>query len=172
MTIHQILHYPDKRLRIPGKLVTVFDGEFMKLINDLAETMYFGSGVGLAAPQIGVSKRLFVVDIANGNDSTPSDLKVFVNPVIVQREGSICWNEGCLSFPGIREDIERAESVVVKAQDANGETFELTAEGLLSVAIQHENDHLEGKLIVDHLSLLRRRLVNRAMNKLARESNV
>lgn len=171
MTVHQILHYPDKRLRIPGKPIEVFDEALSQLIEDMAETMYFGSGVGLAAPQIGVSKRLFIIDIANGDDDAPSDLRVFANPVILDRQGRITWNEGCLSFPNIREDIERAEKVVVKAQDGKGKSFELKAEGLLSVAIQHENDHLDGKLIVDHISLLRRRLVNRAMNKLAQQSD-
>jgi peptide deformylase len=103
--------------------------------------------------------------VANNDEDAPSELRVFVNPEIVAREGEVVWNEGCLSFPGVREDIERAERVRVRACDATGKSFELEADGLLAVAIQHENDHLEGTLIIDHLSLLKRRLVRRAMAK-------
>ena len=165
MATRQILHYPDKRLRVPAKPVAQFDAELTQLVNDLAETMYHDHGVGLAAPQIGVSQRVFIIDVANNDEDSPSDLRVFVNPEIVEREGRIVWNEGCLSFPGIHEDIERAERIKVVAYDAAGHRFELEADNLLAVAIQHENDHLDGKLIIDHISLLRRRLVNRAMKK-------
>jgi peptide deformylase len=169
MAVRRILHYPDKRLRIPGKPVTDFGPELQTLIDDMAETMYAAPGVGLAAPQIGVARRVFVIDIATGDDA-PSDLRVFVNPEILERDGQVVWEEGCLSFPGIREEIERAERVKVRAQDRHGNVFELEAEGLLAVAIQHENDHLDGKLLVDHLGPLRRRRVHRQMTKRATET--
>ncbi len=164
--IRPILFYPDKRLREPGKKVEKFDAELHQLIDDMAETMYAAPGVGLAAPQIGVSKRLFIVDVATGDDE-PSDLRVFINPEIVAKEGETTFNEGCLSFPGIREDVDRAERVTVRALDKDGNPFELEADGLLAIAIQHENDHLNGDLMIDHLSVLRRRLVHRAMTKRA-----
>ncbi len=166
MAIRSILQYPDKRLRTPGERVETFDEELRTLIDDMAETMYAAPGVGLAAPQIGVSKRLFIIDVATGEDE-PSDLRVFVNPEIVEKHGEVVWEEGCLSFPGVHEEIDRAERVKVRAQGRDGVTFELEADGLLAIAIQHENDHLDGKLMVDHLSLLRRRLVHRQMTKRA-----
>lgn len=162
--IRSILCYPDKRLREPGKDVEEFDSELHALIEDMAETMYAAPGVGLAAPQIGVSKRLFIIDVATEDDE-PSDLRVFINPEIVAAEGDTTFNEGCLSFPGAREDVDRAERVTVRALDKDGQTFELEADGLLAIAIQHENDHLDGKLMIDHLSVLRRRLLHRAMTK-------
>lgn len=164
--IRPILCYPDKRLREPGKSVEKFDAELHALIDDMAETMYAAPGVGLAAPQIGVSKRLFIIDVATDEDE-PSDLRVFINPEIVATEGATSFNEGCLSFPGIREDIDRAERVTVRAVDRDGKPFELEADGLLAIAIQHENDHLDGRLMIDHLSVLRRRMVHRAMTKRA-----
>jgi len=166
MAIRRILHYPDKRLREPGVVVSDFGPDLQSLIDDMAETMYAAPGVGLAAPQIGESLRLFIVDIATGEDD-PSDLRILINPTITDREGEIVWEEGCLSFPGVHEEIQRAERIRVRAQDRHGAHFELEAEGLLSVAIQHENDHLDGRLMVDHLSILRRRLVHRAMVKRA-----
>jgi peptide deformylase len=166
MAIRTILHYPDKRLRDPGEPVTEFGEELQRLVDDMAETMYAAPGVGLAAPQIGVSKRLFIVDVATADDE-PSDLRVFVNPEIVARDGKVAWEEGCLSFPGIHEEIQRAERVKVHALDRHGVPFELEADGLLAVAIQHENDHLDGQLMIDHLSILKRRMVHRAMTKRA-----
>jgi peptide deformylase len=166
MAIRTILHYPDKRLRIPGKPVERFDDELRALVDDMAETMYAAPGVGLAAPQIGVSLRLFVVDVAVADDA-PSDLRTFINPEFIEQVGTSSYEEGCLSFPGIHESIERAERVRVRAQDVTGQPFELEADGLLAIAIQHEHDHLDGKLLVDRLSLLRRRLVHRAMLKRA-----
>ena len=154
--IRPILCYPDKRLREPGKVVEVFDAELHALIDDMAETMYAAPGVGLAATQIGVSKRLFIVDVATDDDE-PSDLRVFINPEIIEAEGETTFNEGCLSFPGAREDVDRAAKVKVRALDRDGKPFELEADGLLSIAIQHENDHLDGKLMIDHLSILRHR---------------
>lgn len=164
--IRPILFYPDKRLRDPGKEVVEFDAELHQLIEDMAETMYAAPGVGLAAPQLGVSKRLFIVDVAS-HDDEPSDLRVFINPEIIATEGNTTFNEGCLSFPGVREDIDRPERVTVRAVDKDGKPFELEAEGLLATVIQHENDHLNGELMIDHLSVLRRRMVHRVMSKRA-----
>ncbi|MFW5926348.1 MAG: peptide deformylase [Myxococcota bacterium] len=166
MSIRPILQYPDKRLRTPGVPVTEFGEEFQRLVEDMAETMYAAPGVGLAAPQLGVSQRLFIVDTATGEDE-PSDLRVFVNPEILERHGEIAFEEGCLSFPGVREEITRAERVKVRALDRHGQPFELEADDLLAVAIQHENDHLDGKLMIDHLSVLKRRVVHRNMAKRA-----
>jgi peptide deformylase len=164
MAVRPILQYPDKRLRNPGEPVSVFDEELGRLVEDMAETMYAAPGVGLAAPQIGVSKRLFIVDVATEEDE-PSDLRVFINPEILERQGEVVFEEGCLSFPSVREEIRRAERVKVRAVDAQGESFELEADGLLAVAIQHEKDHLDGRLMIDHLSVLRRRMVHRQMVK-------
>jgi peptide deformylase len=163
MAIRTILHYPDERLRKKAETVTRFDDDLRKLIDDMAESMYAAPGVGLAAPQIGESVRLFVIDIADEDE--PSDLHVFINPEIVTREGKQCFREGCLSFPGVTEEVERAEKVTVRALDRDGTPFELTADGLLAIAIQHEQDHLEGKLMIDHLGMLKRRIVHRQMLK-------
>jgi peptide deformylase len=166
MAVRTILHYPNKRLREEAKPVTQFDGELARLLEDMAETMYAAPGVGLAAPQIGVALRIFVIDISSG-ENEPSDLRVFINPEIVEKTGEVCNEEGCLSFPGVHEEVWRAERVRVRAQDAKGESFEIESDGFLAIAVQHENDHLNGKLMVDHLSMLRRRMVHRSMMKRA-----
>jgi peptide deformylase len=165
--IRTILHYPDKRLREAGKKVDAVTPELQKLIDDMAETMYAAPGVGLAATQIGELIQLFIIDIADQDEK--SDLKVFINPEILEAEGDITWQEGCLSFPGIQEDIDRSAKVKVRAQDRNGTWFELEAEGLLAVAIQHEYDHLQGKLMIDHMGPLKKRLTHRKMVKRAEE---
>jgi peptide deformylase len=165
--IRTILHYPDKRLRERGKKVEAFTPELGQLIDDMAETMYAAPGVGLAATQIGEALQLFIVDIAD-NDQ-PSDLRVFINPEFIEREGEISWQEGCLSFPGVQEDIDRNSKVKVRAQDRDGKWFELEAEGLLAVAIQHEYDHLQGVLMIDHMGPLKKRLTHRKMVKRAEE---
>ena len=161
--IRTILHYPDRRLREKGQPIEAVTAEIQALVDDMAETMYAAPGVGLAATQIGVALQLFIVDIAEQDQ--PSALQVFINPEIVSREGEITWTEGCLSFPGVQEDIDRSERVVVKALDRNGKAFTLEAEGLLAVAIQHELDHLRGELMIDHLGPLKKRLVHRKMQK-------
>jgi peptide deformylase len=165
MAIRSILLYPDKRLRTPGEPVREVTAEVRALIEDMKETMYAAPGCGLAAPQIGVSLRLFIVDTAA--DDEPSELRVFINPEIVARDGKVVWEEGCLSFPGIHEEIERAQSVTVRALDEAGKPFELTADGLLGVAIQHENDHLDGVLMIDHMGVLKRKLALRKLQKRA-----
>jgi peptide deformylase len=163
MAILAILKYPDPRLRQVAQPITEVTDEIRALIEDMAETMYDAAGCGLAATQIGVDKRLFIIDAA-GEDE-PSDLRVFINPEIVQLDGSQKWEEGCLSFPGATEEIRRAERVRVRALDQNGNPFELEADGLLAVAIQHENDHLDGVLMIDKLSALKRRLVSRKVSR-------
>ena len=165
--VRTILHYPDKRLRERGKKIEAITPELRKLIDDMAETMYAAPGVGLAATQIGEALQLFIVDIADAEE--PSDLKVFVNPEILETDGEVTWQEGCLSFPGIQEDIDRSAHVRVRAQDRDGKWFELEAEGLLAVAIQHEYDHLQGQLMIDHMGPLKKRLTHRKMVKRAQE---
>jgi peptide deformylase len=163
MAIRTILHYPDPRLREKAKPITTIDDGIRKLVDDMAETMYAAPGVGLAATQIGEAVSLFVIDVADEDE--PSDLRVFINPEIVAKSGKTCFREGCLSFPGVSEEVERAEQVTVKALDRDGKPFELTADGLLAIAIQHENDHLQGKLMIDHLGLIKRRIVHRQLTK-------
>jgi peptide deformylase len=165
MAVRTILEYPDKRLTYEAEPVAEVNDETRKLIDDMAETMYAAPGVGLAAPQIGVGLRVFVIDIAGENE--PSQLRAYVNPEIIEKHGVIAWEEGCLSFPGIHVEIERAERVKVRALDAKGEVFELEADGLLAIAIQHEYDHLDGKLMTDRVSLLKRRMMDREMRKRA-----
>lgn len=167
MAIRTILRYPDKRLRVKAQPVAAVTDEVRALCDDMAETMYAAPGVGLAAPQIGVALRIFVIDVASGTDD-PSQLHYFINPEIIHRTGETVWEEGCLSFPGIHEEIERAEKVTVRATGLDGKVFEMEADGLLAIAIQHENDHLEGTLMVDRVSLLRRRMIDRDMQKRAR----
>lgn len=165
--VRTILHYPDKRLRERGKKIEAVTPELRKLIDDMAETMYAAPGVGLAATQIGEAIQLFIIDIADAEE--PSDLKVFINPEILETTGELTWQEGCLSFPGVQEEIDRAAHVRVRAQDRDGKWFELEAEGLLAVAIQHEYDHLQGQLMIDHMGPLKKRLTHRKMVKRAEE---
>jgi peptide deformylase len=166
--IRKILHYPDPRLRQKAEPVAQITPALQKLIDDMAETMYAAPGVGLAATQIGEPYRIFIIDVA-GEDE-PSDLRVFVNPEIVARAGECTGPEGCLSFPGVTEDIKRAARVRCRALDRNGEPFEVDAEGIFAVAIQHETDHLDGVLMVDHMGMLKRRIVQRKLQKRAIEA--
>jgi peptide deformylase len=168
MAVRTILHYPDARLREVGNKVTAFDEGLRRLVDDMAETMYAAPGVGLAATQLGECWQIFVVDCAP--EGEPSDLRVFVNPEILSKEGAATSDEGCLSFPAAREEVERAQKVRVRAQDPVGKWFELEAEGLLAVAIQHEYDHLQGILMIDRLGPLKKRLLHRKMVKRAEAS--
>lgn len=163
MALLPILSYPDPILREPALPVEKITPEIRKLVEDMAETMYDAPGVGLAANQVGAKLRIFIIDIADEDE--PSDLKVFINPEILERDGVQTYTEGCLSFPGITEDIKRAETVKVRAMNLDGATFEIEAEGLLAVAIQHEHDHLEGVLMIDKVNAVKRKLMSR---KLAR----
>ena len=163
MAVRTILHYPDARLRVAGRKVEALTEELRGLIDDMAETMYAAPGVGLAATQVGELWQIFVVDCASEGEA--SDFRVFVNPEIITSEGKMASEEGCLSFPGAREDIERAEKVRVRARDGHGRPFELEAQGLLAIAIQHEYDHLQGVLMIDRLGPLKKRLLHRKMLK-------
>ena len=166
--VREILKYPDPRLREHAKPVDRVDDEVKRLVDDMAETMYAAPGCGLAAPQLGIPLRVFVIDAAAENE--PSDLRVFINPEILTVEGSQTWQEGCLSFPGISEEIKRGALVRVRALDATGKLFELEADGLLAVAIQHENDHLDGVLMVDKLGAIKKRMIGKKMAKLQPEA--
>jgi peptide deformylase len=166
MALREILKYPDPRLREMAKPVdaqAVKTPEIQQLIDDMAETMYAAPGVGLAATQIGVNLRIFVVDCA-GEDE-PSDFRVFINPEILEKDGQVVWTEGCLSFPGVSEEIKRAEHIKAAALDRNGERFEIEAHDLLAVAIQHETDHLNGELMIDKLSALKKRMMSKKLEK-------
>ena len=167
MALLDILIYPDPRLREVAQPVKQLDDEIRKLVDDMAETMYAAPGVGLASTQVGSNWRVFIIDVA-GEDE-PSKLLVFINPELIELDGTQTWTEGCLSFPEINEDIKRAARVKVRALDADGQPFELEAEGLLAVALQHENDHLDGVLMIDKLSPLKRRLVGRKLTRWHRE---
>ena len=161
MTKLAILEYPDPRLRTKASPIAAVDDAVRKLADDLLETMYAAKGLGLAASQVDVHRRLVVLDVSDTRD-TPL---VLINPEIVAAEGRAPGEEGCLSLPGIYDKLERAERITVRAQDSNGEHFELDAEGMLAVCIQHEMDHLEGKLFVDYLSELKRQLIRRRLQK-------
>jgi peptide deformylase len=167
MAIRTILHYPDPRLRNKGLPIAEVTAELAALIEDMAETMYAAPGVGLAATQIGEPHALFLIDIA-GEDE-PSDLRVFINPEILERVGDQTWEEGCLSFPGVTEEIKRAAKVKIRALDKGGKPFELEAEGLLAVAVQHEYDHLEGMLMIDHVGPLKKRIMAKKVQKHAQK---
>jgi len=162
-----ILEYPDPRLRIRAEPVTEFDAELAQLVADMFETMYLAPGIGLAATQVNVHRRVLVADVSEERNA-PICL---VNPEIVRAEGTISYEEGCLSVPDVFEAVERAERVTVRAYNERGEPLEMDAEGLLAICIQHEMDHLEGKLFVDYLSALKRsRLKKKALKKTKRET--
>jgi len=161
MAVRAILKYPHPALKQRALPVERVDAGIQALVDDLAETMYDAPGVGLAANQVGVLSRVFVVDCAAEDEA--SQLLVFINPEIVTTAGTVQWEEGCLSFPGITEEIRRAERLTARALDRDGRPFELTADGLLAVAIQHELDHLNGVVMLDKLSALRRKLLGRKL---------
>jgi peptide deformylase len=152
MALLNILHYPDPRLYKVAARVTRVDDSIRKLVADMAQTMYAAPGVGLAATQVDVHKQVIVIDVSAAHDQ----LKVFINPEILESQGSSELEEGCLSVPGIYDRVARAERVKVRALDVNGAPFELEADGLLAVCLQHEMDHLQGKVFVDYLSRLKR----------------
>ena len=152
MALLPILEYPDPRLKKVAAPVAAVTADIRKLVGDLAETMYSAPGVGLAATQVNVHKRVIVIDISDHKDQ----LRVFINPELLSTEGEAECEEGCLSVPGYYDKVTRAARVRVRAQDEHGETYELDAEGLLAVCIQHEMDHLEGKVFVEYLSPLKR----------------
>ena len=165
--ILKIVKYPDPVLQKPGQPVTEFNGELKKFADDMFETMYASQGIGLAAQQVGVAKRVTVIDLSGGKE--PEKKLVLVNPEIIFREGRQYEEEGCLSFPEIREKVVRALKVRVRAQDLNGKWFEMDGEELLSRAFQHEIDHLDGMLFIFRMSALKRDLNLRKIRKMQRE---
>jgi peptide deformylase len=165
MALLNILHYPDSRLHKKAVPVKAVDDRIRRLVADMAETMYAAPGIGLAANQVDVQLRVVVIDASDDK----SGLRAFINPEILQREGEQVCEEGCLSVPGVYEKVARSAWVRVRALNEKGEAFELEAEGLLAVCVQHEIDHLDGKVFVEHLSLLKQ---NRIKNKLSKRARI
>jgi peptide deformylase len=161
MAILDILTYPDPRLYEAAKPVEAIDHKIRKLVDDMAETMYTAPGVGLAAIQVNEARQIIVLDISEERNQ----LRVFINPEILRKEGAAINEEGCLSVPGIYDKVERAESVTVTALDRDGNRFTINASGLLAVCIQHEVDHLAGKVFVDYLSPLKQQRIKSKMKK-------
>jgi peptide deformylase len=170
MAVREILVYPHPALRTVAEPVERVTDDIKKIVDDMAESMYAAPGVGLAAPQVGIAKRIFVIDTAGEGESP--NLLVFINPRFLRKEGEILWEEGCLSFPGIHEEVTRAERVVVQALNRDGVSFEIDAEGLTAVALQHEYDHLDGVLLVDHVSFFKKRQIERDLKKRALKTAV
>ena len=166
MSLLTILEYPDPRLRSRADPVTAFDAALRRLSADMLETMYAAPGIGLAASQVDVHRQLLVLDVSEAKDQP----MVLVNPTILTREGSQIYQEGCLSVPGIFADVERAERIRVEARDVDGKPLAFEADALLAVCIQHEMDHLIGKLFVDYLSPLKRDLVRKKLEKQRRHA--
>jgi peptide deformylase len=162
--IYPIVKFGNPVLEKPAETVTVFDDELQKLLDDMFESMYEAHGVGLAAPQIGISRRIAVIDVTFRED--PTAKLVLINPEIIHTEGKHSQSEGCLSIPEFRENVSRPNKVTVRAQDAKGNWFEKTGEELLARAFLHETDHLNGKLYISHLSGLKRDLMKRKIKKL------
>ncbi len=164
MALLEILTIPDPKLKTKAEKVTQFDADLQRLTEDMFETMYAAPGIGLAATQVDVHKRVVVMDISENNDEP----RVFINPVITEKDGIQTYEEGCLSVPGIYAKVKRANQITVSFQDVQGETHALTADGLLAVCVQHEIDHLNGIVFLDHLSALKRKM---ALKKLAAAAN-
>ena len=164
--IYPIVKFGDPVLEKSAAVVTNFDDELKKLVEDMFESMYAARGVGLAAPQIGISRRIAVVDVTFKED--PSAKLVLINPEIIHKEGRHSQSEGCLSIPDFRESVSRAQVVTIRAQDVTGKIFEKTGDDLLARAFQHETDHLNGKLYISHISALKRDLIKRKIRKLVK----
>lgn len=164
MALLPILRFPDPRLQRRAHSVAEIDDSIRQLVADMAETMYAAPGIGLAAVQVDVPLRVIVIDVSEDK----SELRVFIDPDIIERSGEQVCEEGCLSVPGVYEKVTRAERVRVRARDLSGETFELAAEGLLAVCIQHEIDHLDGVVFVEHLSRLKQTRIRSRLKKQAR----
>ena len=161
MALLTILTYPDPRLYKLAAPVSVFDETLKQLVRDMAETMYEAPGVGLAATQVDVHRQLIVLDVSETHD----ELKVLINPRILSSAGAQICEEGCLSVPGVYEEVERAERVIIEARDADGGTFTMEAEGLFAVCIQHEMDHLDGTLFIDHISFMKGNKIKNQIKK-------
>jgi peptide deformylase len=163
MAVLEIRKYPDKVLKQKAAPVTSIDADLQRLVDNMIETMYAAPGVGLAAPQVGVSKRIAVIDISTKGAEMP--LLVLINPVFLRKEGAIEFEEGCLSLPDYTAKVERAEKVAVRFHDRTGKEVEIEAEGLMAVALQHEIDHLEGFLLIDRISPIKREFFKKKFAK-------
>lgn len=168
MAILDILHFPDPRLRKHAQPVAEVDDEIRRIVDDMFETMYAAPGIGLAATQVNVQKQIIVIDVSKDQNEP----HVLINPEIVSRDGEEEMEEGCLSVPGYYETVQRAERIRVRALDRDGQAFELETDDLLAVCIQHEMDHLAGKLFVDYLSPLKRQRIQKKLEKAARQGTL
>ncbi|BEV72431.1 MULTISPECIES: peptide deformylase [unclassified Paludibacterium] len=166
MALLNILHYPDERLHKVAKPIDKVDDEVVQLIDDMVETMYASKGVGLAATQVNVHRRLVVIDVSEEREGATA----FINPEIIEKIGETEYEEGCLSVPGIYETVRRAERVRVRALGRDGKPFELEADGLLAICLQHEIDHLDGKVFVEYLSTLKQNRIRTKMKKLEKRT--
>ena len=168
MALRTILEFPDPRLRTRAQPVTRFDAELQRIVADMLETMYAAPGIGLAATQVDVHLRLIVIDLSADHN----DPLILINPEILAREGDLATEEGCLSVPGYFEEVKRASKIRLRSQDHEGNVFERDCEGLLAVCIQHEMDHLDGTLVVDYLSSLKRERIRKKLEKERKERAV
>ena len=168
MALLEILHFHDSRLRLKAEPVSQVDDQVRQMVKDMFETMYQAPGIGLAATQVNIQKAIIVIDVSDNKDEP----LCLINPKILQSEGTEEMQEGCLSVPGFYENVTRAESVKIQALNQEGEQFELEADGLLAVCIQHEMDHLEGKLFVDYLSSLKRQRIKKKLVKLEKSGEL
>ena len=166
MALLEILHFPDPRLRLKAKPVAQVDDQVRQMVKDMFETIYDAPGIGLAATQVNIQLEVIVIDVSENKDEP----LCLINPKIVAQDGTEEMQEGCLSVPGFYESVTRAESVKIQALNKDGDTFELTADGLLAVCIQHEMDHLQGKLFVDYLSPLKRQRIKKKLEKLEKSN--
>lgn len=166
MTVLTVLHYPDDRLRTIAKPVAEITPQVRQLVADMLDTMYDENGIGLAATQVNIHQRVVVIDVSENRDQP----QIFINPEIISKSGDTTYEEGCLSVPQSYANVERAAEVTVKAQNLEGEWFELKADGLLAICLQHELDHLLGKLFIDYLSPLKRDRIKKKLEKEARNA--
>jgi len=166
MATHTVIYLPDPRLREETQTITVFDQALQTLVDEMFETMYAAKGIGLAAPQIGINKKIAVIDVKGDKSET----YCLINPEIIERSGDELMEEGCLSVPGVYDKAPRATNVKMRALDRHGKSYELAADGLLAHCIQHEIDHLNGKLFVDYLSPLKRNLARKKLDKFKRRT--
>ena len=164
MSLLQILHYPDKRLHLKAKSIRVIDDSIKTLVQNMIHTMYDSNGIGLAASQVNMQLRLFIMDISK--DDEPKNVLTFINPEILSRSGEVIGEEGCLSVPGVYESVLRSEWITVKYQDINSQEHTIDCSGLMAVCIQHEIDHLDGKVFVDYLSPLKQNFIKKKMKKI------
>ncbi|ATA26413.1 peptide deformylase [Brenneria goodwinii] len=167
MSVLQVLHFPDERLRITARPVKEVNADIQRIVDDMFDTMYEEEGIGLAATQVDIHQRIIVIDVSESRD----ERLVLINPELLEKDGDTGIEEGCLSIPETRALVPRAERVKVRALDREGNTFELETDGLLAICIQHEMDHLVGKLFIDYLSPLKRQRIRQKLEKLAKQNS-